>query len=259
VWLSSGNWNNSNQPAINPIAHSDDAAAARAGDRDWHVVIEHPGLAAVFEAFIAHDLQVARDHQEPGPVPAGPALPPPGPGSSQTPPYAGFAPAKSISERMTITPVLTPDPGDYTAAIKSLIGSATTSLYMQFQYIHVPKPAPDTQAFADLIGTVIDRQRAGVDVKIIMSEFENTGYLEQLIAAGLDVSEHVKLQNNVHNKGIVVDAATTLISSQNWSADGVLHNRDAGVIIASPTVAGYYQQLFLHDWAHLAHQQTHDD
>ena len=37
MWLSSGNWNNSNQPAIDPVAVAGDAQAARHGDRDWHV------------------------------------------------------------------------------------------------------------------------------------------------------------------------------------------------------------------------------
>ncbi len=91
-----------------------------------------------------------------------------------------------------------------------------------------------------------------MDVKIIMSEFETVGYLEQLKAMGVNVVSNVKIQQNVHNKGIVVDGAAVLVSSQNWSADGTLHNRDAGVIIYHQDAAQYFQQVFLHDWAHLA-------
>src|SRR6202012_6074872 len=58
-WLSSGNWNNSNQPDIDPAANPADAPAARHGDRDWHVVVEQPQLAGVFEDYIKHDLTVA--------------------------------------------------------------------------------------------------------------------------------------------------------------------------------------------------------
>jgi phosphatidylserine/phosphatidylglycerophosphate/cardiolipin synthase-like enzyme len=46
--------------------------------------------------------------------------------------------------------------------------------------------------------------------------------------------------------------AAVLVSSQNWSADGTLHNRDAGVIIYHQDAAQYFQQVFLHDWEHLA-------
>jgi phosphatidylserine/phosphatidylglycerophosphate/cardiolipin synthase-like enzyme len=161
---------------------------------------------------------------------------------------------------MTITPLLTPDPGDYTDAVGALIASATTSLYLQFQYIEPPKThSADTQPFAQLIAAVADRQKAGVDVKIIMSEFETAGYLEQLQAIGIDVVHNVKIQNNVHNKGIIIDGHTVLVSSQNWSTAGTLHNRDAGVTIANPQAAQYFQQIFLHDWTHLATQKTHDD
>jgi phosphatidylserine/phosphatidylglycerophosphate/cardiolipin synthase-like enzyme len=55
-------------------------------------------------------------------------------------------------------------------------------------------------------------------------------------------------QTNIHNKGIVVDSETVLVSSANWSSDGILRNRDAGLIIRNAEVAGYYQQVFLGDW-----------
>ncbi|NNC13477.1 hypothetical protein HII28_16540 [Planctomonas sp. JC2975] len=63
VWLSSGNWNNSNQPDIDPVNDPSDAAQARSRDRDWHVVIHHAGLAKVFEAYLKNDHDVAEQHQ----------------------------------------------------------------------------------------------------------------------------------------------------------------------------------------------------
>ena len=50
-------------------------------------------------------------------------------------------------------------------------------------------------------------------------------------AMGLDVVHNVRIQHNVHNKGIIVGGAAVLVSSQNWSADGTLYNRDADAII----------------------------
>ncbi len=103
---------------------------------------------------------------------------------------------------------------------------------------------------------MIERQRAGVEVNIIMSQFETAGYLEQLQSLGLDVVHTVKLQNNVHNKGIVVDGRSVLVSSQNWSSAGTLSNRDAGVILHSAEAAAYFDRIFLHDWEHLASRKT---
>jgi phosphatidylserine/phosphatidylglycerophosphate/cardiolipin synthase-like enzyme len=73
------------------------------------------------------------------------------------------------------------------------------------------------------------------------------------------VVDNVKIQNNVHNKGIIVDGRTVLISSQNWSTDGTLYNRDAGIIIEHPDAAQYFQQIFLHDWQHLAKHEALSD
>jgi len=257
MWLSSGNWNNSNQPDINPVTTPADATAARSGDRDWHVIIEHELLSKTFEAFLANDFEIASQHNAAAvPAPESAAAAPP----AQTPPFEQFFPAQTITDQMSIRPVLTPDPGVYADAVKTLIASARTSLHLQFQYIELPKTTSATsQAFVDLVTAVIDRQKAGVDVRIIMSEYETSGYLEQLQAAGLNVVANVKLQNNVHNKGIIADGQSVLVSSQNWSTDGTLYNRDAGVIVQNAQVAAYYEQLFEHDWAHLASQKTKDD
>lgn len=258
VWLSSGNWNNSNQPDIDPVTTPGDADAARSGDRDWHVVIENAELAQTFEAFLLSDLSVASAHQAAVPV-AVPeaALPAP---RATTPPFQQFFAADTSNRTLTVTPLLTPDAGSYAPHILALIRSAQSSLLMQFQYIELPKTASEaTAGFAALVDAVVERQKAGVDVRIIMSEFETAGYLEKLQAAGLDVVNRVKLQNNVHNKGIVVDGRAALVSSQNWSPAGTLSNRDAGVILENAEVAAYFTRLFEHDWATLASRHVAPD
>jgi hypothetical protein len=65
VWLSSRNWNNSNQPDIDPTVNPGDADGARSGDRNWHVVIDSSDLAAIFEAYLINELTIARAHQRP--------------------------------------------------------------------------------------------------------------------------------------------------------------------------------------------------
>jgi phospholipase D-like protein len=259
LWLSSGNWNNSNQPAIDPFTNPADTQEARHRDRDWHVVIQQPQLAGVFEDYILHDLAVAAEHNNPPEQPGAPLAPPPL-GSKKTREFGQFFPAASVTGTIKIAPLLTPDPGVYADAVRAFVVGATRTLYMQFQYIEPPKAgSTDAQGFIDLINAVIDRQGHGVEVKIIMSEFEKAGYLEQLEGMGLDTVNNVKIQNNVHNKGIIVDGSAVLVSSQNWSSDGTLYNRDAGVIIYNETAAEYFQQIFLHDWNHLAIKKVRSD
>jgi hypothetical protein len=45
-WLSSGNWNNSNHPDIDPIADPVGVESTlKHSDRDWHVIVENATLA----------------------------------------------------------------------------------------------------------------------------------------------------------------------------------------------------------------------
>jgi len=257
-WLSSGNWNNSNEPDPPPVLGQPSGAAASGRDRDWHVVIESERLAGMFESYILNDLAVASAHNASTPAVPSPVPPPGSPTKGK--PFKEFFDAKSFTEKVRVTPLLTPDPGIYTSAVRQLIEGAQHTLYMQYQYIELPREANETsQPFLDLVDAVIGRQKAGLDVRIIMSEFEKIGYLEQLHERGLDVVNGVRIQNNVHNKGILVDGEKVLVSSQNWSTDGTLYNRDAGVIIASPAIAGYFQTIFEHDWDNLAEQKASAD
>src|SRR5262249_8140925 len=176
-WLSSGNWNNSNQPAIDPIAHPADAAAAAKSDRDWHVVIQHPTLAQTFAAYLENDLAVARDHQaSPGalaPMAAMPLVLEQRTLAARA--FTQFFPAQTFSEQLRIQPLLTPDPGVYRDAVLQLIQSAQQSLFIQTQYAH-PSDQPADQSFTDVLAAVAERQQAGVDVRIIFSQWETVDY-----------------------------------------------------------------------------------
>jgi len=165
--------------------------------------------------------------------------------------FAEFFASKEVAGTMKLRPLLTPDPDVYASAITELLLSANHSLYMQTQYIH---PSIDAN-LTRLVNALIDRQRAGVDVRIIMSQWETAAYLEQLQAAGIDLTT-VRIQHGVHNKGIVIDSEVVLISSQNWSGDGVSRNRDAGLLVYDEDVAQYYERIFIHDWTNLAIQQA---
>ena len=72
-------------------------------------------------------------------------------------------------------------------------------------------------------------------------------------AVGIELSA-VRIQTGVHNKGVVVDSSVVMLSSQNWSGDGVLHNRDAGLVVYDEEAAKYYEEIFIHDWKYLASQ-----
>jgi hypothetical protein len=260
VWLSSGNWNNSNQPDMDPIDHPNDTDqdTARRSDRDWHVIIEEPRLAEIYEAFLKHDFDVASSQASGAPTVMVTEV------QTDIPPLEAVAqgkfqfhkPLRIENESVTITPLLTPDPGIYQPAMLRLVQSAQQKLYIQLQYIH-PSDKDEDADFTALLNAVIDRIQAGVDVRIILSQWQlSHGWLERLQAAGIDLGV-VKIQNGVHNKGFVVDSKVAALGSQNWSAEGALRNRDASVIVENEKAANYYEQIFLHDWDRIAKQTVH--
>lgn len=259
-WLSSGNWNNSNQPDIDPINDPIGSAnVAAKSDRDWHVIVEHPGLAQTFEAYLRHDYEVAST-VEGGPAGEGLAaeIKATAPEEFAVPaptPVTYFPPLVIQNTSMTVQPLLTPD--NYHSFMRDLIQSAETSLYVQLQYIH-PSDLPEDADFAGLIAAVVQKITAGKDVRIILSQYQaSNGWLEKLQAAGVDMGI-VRLQNGVHNKGFVVDGKVVALGSHNWSGDGALRNRDASLIIYNEQVAQYFQSIFLHDWENLAQQRVAD-
>ena len=264
LWLSSGNLNNSNQPDIDPIGNpkATDQATAKKSDRDWHVIVESPDLAKIFEAYLDADLAQAILHSATAPAvakkkPAVKKNKPVPKMAGIADPVAGdfnFAAPKTIQEHVTITPLLTPDLGDYQGAMLKLIKSVQSSLYIQLQYIR-PASATVAEKFTELLDALAAKINAGKDVRIILSEFQLLkGGLEALQSAGINL-KNVKIQNNVHNKGFVFDHKKVVVSSMNWSGEGVLENRDAGVLIENATAAKYYEDIFLDDWNNHAEQK----
>jgi PLD-like domain len=259
-WLSSGNWNTSNQPQVDPSDQATLIDAAHTKDRDWHVVCECPELANVFRAYLLQDYTTANQAASTAPVPLAAMAAGPLPVMAEQQAVAliaartpkTFFPAHTVTGTIKVKPLLTPD--DYRKPILELIKSAKQRFYMQTQYIHTVPTAQDkgNPTHMALITTVADLINAGVDVRLITSEFQNQMWIEQLQDAGVDAVEHLRIQPHVHNKGIVVDSQVVVVSSQNWSVDGTGDNRDAGLIIYNAEAAQYFEQIFLHDWVNMA-------
>ena len=254
LWLSSGNLNNSNQP--------DMASPPKTEDRDWHVIIEDQGLAKLFEAYLNQDFKSAQAYQ----IAEDPALteavsdaaaklaaettslqgPAPAPK-----PVASVAAKTFANISVNMTPLLTPDTvlsgteGQYVSNMFKLIASAKKTLYVQLQYIEA---SAASGVYPTLLQAIAARVAAGVDVRLIESLEYGETWAEKMKDAGVDLTANIALQPNVHNKGFVIDSNVVVVSSQNFSPDGIQFNRDAGVIIESAPIAQYFENVFLADW-----------
>jgi hypothetical protein len=257
-WLSSGNLNNSNQPNFDKPPHTE--------DRDWHVIIEDPGLAKTFAAYLTQDFTMAEAHQvaaastedsravsDANAKLAAEANPPPA--GTASPPTRGVAPKVFRDVKLKITPLLTPDKlpdktPQYLSHIVALIENAKTSLYIQLQYIEASTDdsKDEDKDYTKLLQAVAGRVAAGVDVRLIESQQYGEKWAEKMKAAGVDLTAQIRLQPDVHNKGFVVDSSIVVVSSQNFSPAGIENNRDAGVILENPEIAKYFEAVFLSDW-----------
>lgn len=261
MWLSSGNWMDSNQPDINPVQNAADRSQAGRRNREWHVIVDHEGLSSLYEKYLEHDLKQALPLQRAGASFAAPAA-----GielfveevDSDLEPAAAlprqfFKPFLLKDKQVRIQPLLTPD--NYGPHILALIRSAKKKFYMQTQYVHAQQSSP--QVLKSLVEAIQERIEAGVDVRIIVHEREARGdWIERLQTTGFDTSVF-RVQPGIHNKGMVVDSKIAVVGSQNWSGDGVSRNRDASLILFNTQIARYFEKIFLHDWTRLARPYEH--
>jgi len=227
-------------------------------NREWHVIVEHPGLARTYEQFIDWDIAQAKPLQV---SPQAISLPPliaPDWGISQLMekrPSQYFGPQKLQFQRdkpLNVMPLLTPD--NYAEQVLRIIRGAKVKLYFQNQYINIGKQRDDQ--FGALLEALILKKSAGLDVRIILRDLPNSRkMLEDMQNYGFDMS-CVKLQPNSHTKGIVVDSEVLVLGSHNWSNDGTLYNRDASLMFFDADMARYYEAVFLHDWDYLARTRT---
>ncbi len=111
---------------------------------------------------------------------------------------------------------------------------------------YITPPPKTSNDFDLLINALGDAFARGLDVRIIVSQFQKDIATEQLATLKLD--QVLRKQNRVHNKGIIIDGKKVLVSSQNWSSEGVMSNRDAGLIIENTEIASYFEAIFKDYW-----------
>jgi len=161
--------------------------------------------------------------------------------------------AKNVSGPCIITPVFSPDSSEQ--ALLDAIDTATSTLYVQQLYIYTnwgETPSP-------LVQHLVNKSAEGVQVMVILDynmEYEETLLMldetrEVLEASGVRVkfiSSEWSPFTTIHNKGMIIDNTTVLISSINWNEQSVRKNREAGLLVTNHEVAMYYATVFLSDW-----------
>jgi hypothetical protein len=254
-WLSSGNWQSSNQPDVHPfVAHPDKLPAQfqKKYNRDYHAIIENEKLAEIYEFYIKRDFELCAEQAGETVSFVAPDLFVPEEEEAEEP--VQFAPPKlfeplNLDREVSVQPLLTPD--NYTEHALALIKSAKESVWFQNQYINFRGTNDDFPEFRLLIGALKEKIGKKLDVRIICRDMMKQESLDVLIALGFP-RDVFRFQPACHNKTIIVDGKVVMFGSHNWSNEGVKTNRDASLIFDDQEIAAYLADVYEHDWDTLA-------
>jgi hypothetical protein len=260
VWLSSGNWQSSNQPDVHPFADNPDdlpAGFQRKYNRDYHAIIKNDKLASIYEFYIKRDFELSAAQAGQDVSFTSPDLSPETdlfvPIEPQEPIDFAAAPQLfrplQLNRVVSIQPLLTPD--NYAENALKLIKSAKESVWFQNQYINFRGTDDDFADFKLLVGALKQKIDDKLDVRIVCRDLMKQESLDVLIA--LDFPKEVfRFQPACHNKTIIVDRKVVMFGSHNWSNEGVKTNRDASLIFDDEEIAAYLAKVYDYDWTKLA-------
>ncbi len=252
-WLSSGNWQSSNQPNVHPFVDHPEKLPAqfqRKYNRDYHAIISSKKLASIYEFYIKRDFEQSAAQAEAVSFAAPDLFVPE---EEEEPiefakPTRLFKPLR-LNREVSVQPLLTPD--NYAQQVLKLIKSATKSVWFQNQYINFRGTEEDFTEFRLLVGALKDKIDKKLDVRIICRDMMKQESLDVLIA--LDFPREVfRFQTACHNKTIIVDGKIVVFGSHNWSNEGVKTNRDASLIFDDQEIAAYLAEIYDYDWNTLA-------
>ena len=246
VWMSSGNWKSSSQPA-----------PGVRGNVEWSVIIEKQQLADIVLQQMELDTNTQFEH-----ITAYSSSDAPNdwtmPGVESV---SGGGLATSYSVDVTGEVLTCPD--NCITGITNLIDSANSEVVLSQQTLDVDWYWGWGQQ-SPVISSMYEAAKRGVSVRVII----NGAYLDDddqdivdLLnevwngTEGLDTSAIIMSEDDdvskLHNKGIIVDEKSVLVSSINLGSSAMNRNREMGVVIHSETIAQIYKDAWNMDWNRL--------
>jgi cardiolipin synthase A/B len=180
-----------------------------------------------------------------------------------------------VDDEMELELVLSPDTSlNENSAVLGIMQRAKKTLYIEQNSIRRRwgKLGDDPETEGDVpnlaLQAVIAAARRGVQVRVLLdSTWYNVQgdedrdnddvalWLNELAAREkLDVvAKVINLETTglqkIHAKGVIGDDAEVFVGSINWTENSFKGNREVGVVVKHPKIAGYYADLFRRDWA----------
>jgi len=254
VWIGSGNIKESTFPA-----------GDYPSNRDWGLVINSQDVAQLVMSRMLWDENVSHPHLNSYSVMD--------PSTGKPSGWTSYGPSGLDAVPPTTTPpVISGDftgqvltcPDDCISGIINLLDSADTSIELSLQGFDMGWH----WGFGDnpLVKAVERALQRGVEVRLLIN-----GYYVHYDDDIRDTVNHFNNQWNrtdgydatailmapaeritkLHNKGVIVDGESVLISSINWNSNAILRNREMGIVIHNTQLAAWYLSSFEEDWNRL--------
>ncbi|HWR64084.1 MAG TPA: phospholipase D-like domain-containing protein [Candidatus Thermoplasmatota archaeon] len=224
------------------------------GNREWGIVVRNKEVASSFSQVFQDDWNLL--HSDSYPIEAMNMTYPPWFTLDYEIPTGSYLPqfkAETITGPCTMTPVFSPDTSEQ--VILDAIDAATATIYVQQLYIY----RDWDETISPFVQHLVNKSSEGVLVQVILDyneQYEGTitiinetkEYLETYGVKVKCISSDWSPFTTIHNKGMIIDNTTVLISSINWNEQSVRKNREAGILIKNQEAASYYTTVFLSDW-----------
>lgn len=248
VVVESANWATTSIPLIEAPG-----VQWRKGNREWFIQLASEGAAAFFAELFQMDWDFEPARKESGPAEE----------KLQTPRERGLLISSAIEAApdrifaagsyvapadVEIVPICSPQ--NYLGMILPLLEGARESVCIEQQYI---KGLDQSGHVVELVRAVRDLP-SEVEVRFVSSPAYRSSWDDTVATLkSYDLEDRLRainlgIFNHNHNKGLIVDGRSVLVSSTNWSDNSIGAAREAGVLVHDPGVAGYYQRAFDLDW-----------
>ncbi len=258
VWMSSGNWKSSSFPIDGY------------GNREWSVFIDDSATAQIVLSRMLWDENTSHLHiQEFDPNDSSLGTP-----SNWVTPelHPLFNLINTVPQNTTgtvysgpFTGQLLTCPDDCIGGLVDMIDSADQSIDLSVQYFQDGWGwgYGDNPLLAALERAAIERN---VTIRLLLNgyytddPFDDRDVLNLVNnhwnrTLGADTTAVLMSSGDsitkLHNKGVIIDGKSVLISSINWGSNSALRNREMGIIIHQPPIASAYEFSFEQDWNRL--------
>ncbi len=151
---------------------------------------------------------------------------------------------------------ISPDCSPTEPYICGLIGASSSLLAEQFQadtqwesrWTGIGSTSPIVSAISEVV-------KSGGTASVLLDSSwfnleRNSAFASALRDAGVDARLMMDASplSAVHNKGLVLDGTTTVVSSNNWVSSSYGRNRELAAVVTSAEVASYFSEVFSIDW-----------